>query len=218
MLCINLVALFFSKPMGAICCIIFAVIFMMGADIFIYFRDSKILTRGFLLFIGITVLFVAYEMKFNVIMRIIDTIEGSDASNSYRVKIAYQTLFKSFMDYNGIGCGFGNINTASFKNKYGLSGTIVNSFGYFIIETGIFGIVFLMILLSVLGLSCIKQRNILKYGLFVFLCSYQIFGSHFTNGLIWWVYGYIIANKTLKKKEILKGKYREEETCNYIGE
>lgn len=193
---VNLIALMFAKPMGAICCLALAILVMVIMDFLVRFRETKVVTIGFMTIVCIVVIMLMYINGSNIIMRVIDTLNGTDKSNAYRVGTANEVLISSIEDYYGLGCGFGNSGTESFMLKYHLPTGIVNSFGRFIIETGIFGLLFLMVLVIVLLYRTINSKDILKYGLLIFLLSYQIFGSHFTNALIWWLYGYIISAKT----------------------
>lgn len=189
---VNVITLMLAKPMGAICCLGLAVGVMIILDFFVKFKEDKVISRSVIVFIGVLLIVIMYINESNIIMRVIDTFNGTDQSNSYRVNTANEILIKSFSDYKGLGCGFGNSGTDYFMMKYDLPTGIVNSFGRFIIETGVIGVLFLIALISALLYRCISDKNILKYGILVFLLSYQIFGSHFTNALIWWMYGFII--------------------------
>lgn len=199
---VNVIALAFAKPMGAICCLVFAVTIMILVDFVIRFKDSKIVSRGVIVFLSIVVIMVMYANESGVIMRVIDTFNGTDSSNSYRIGTANEILTRSFMDYKGLGCGFGNSGTDYFMNKYNLPTGIVNSFGRFVIETGVFGIIYLLVIMIILIYCCARDKNILKYGFLTFLILYQFFGSHFTNALIWWIYGFIISKKNVEENRI----------------
>ena len=129
-------------------------------------------------------------------MRVLSTVSGNDSSNNYRIGLSFQVFKSSLTDYSFLGCGFGQINTEAFVSSYahlGLTTVVVNSFIYFFIETGLFGIIYLFILTAALLKSCMKDSLTIKWGLFLFLMIYQLAGSHFTSPVNWMVYGFILS-------------------------
>lgn len=148
----------------------------------------------FFLFIGC--LIFLFQTKNPILMRVLSTVSGNDSSNNYRIGLSFQVFKSSLTDYSFLGCGFGQINTEAFVSSYahlGLTTVVVNSFIYFFIETGLFGIIYLFILTAALLKSCMKDSLTIKWGLFLFLMIYQLAGSHFTSPVNWMVYGFILS-------------------------
>ena len=130
-------------------------------------------------------------------MRLMDTLQGKDSSNRYRIGLSFRILGDSFWNYWGLGCGFGNVNTPAFLNQYtdwGLKTVITNSYVYYMTETGIFGVLTLGGFISILFYRCVKGKSAVKWGLFVFIVVFQFMGGYLTNGLNWVAYGIILSN------------------------
>lgn len=194
---INAISLYFAKPMGAIVIGFFSISLMM----FVNFLKSEKTKKNMFVFyliilLGVILLFTMIKTENAIWQRILDTFNGTDPSNNYRVGVSLKVLKQSFIDYFGMGLGFGNLNTPFFSDKYaylGLSQVVANSFQYFVIEGGIFSVLFLIILCFNLIRTSLKTKSSLRYGLLSFLFLYQIFGSHFTNGIIWFLYGLCLS-------------------------
>ena len=151
----------------------------------------------------IIVIFIMIKTNNPIVLRIKNTLIGNDPSNQYRVGVTYDVFAKSFIDYNCLGCGFGNLNTERFMSNYNqLVTVVVNSFIYFFIETGVFGILMVLVLMILLLKRTIKSKSLIKWGLLVFVFIYQFFGSHFTNGLTWFIYGLILSKYETEREEI----------------
>ena len=75
------------------------------------------------------------------------------------------------------------------------------------IETGIFGIIVLAAILVLLIKACVKKKDTLRIGMVAFLVTYQLLASHFTNGVIWLIYGLILSEAVYEKK-----RHTEDET------
>ena len=190
-----------AKPMGAICILAISLGVMLVIDFFSI--KSKTRKKIYLIVfgIGLIILLIMIFSKNEIILRVFDTINGEDQSNTYRINVTYNVFAKSLEDYHLLGCGFGNLNTDHFMNNYDeLVTVIVNSAIYFCIETGIFGICSLISLFTILIKRTIESKNILKWGLLLFIVIYQFFGSHFTNGLTWAIYGIIISEFEVRRK------------------
>ena len=141
--------------------------------------------------------------KNEIVLRAFDTLKGKDPSNSYRVNVSYTVFAKSLPDFHLIGCGFGNLHTANFMNRYDeLVTVVVNSFIYFFIETGVFGIAFVVGLIVFMIKKTIESKNTLKWGLLFFVVIYQFFGSHFTNAFTWAIYGIIMSNFESSRRQL----------------
>ena len=201
LLIINIIILYFSKSMGAILLLLISLIVMMIANII--FNGSrqnikKYLNIGFVGLIGIVIFF---NSNIGMANRIKQTLAGKDGSVNYRVNVSLEVLNKSLKDYDYMGCGFGNLNTTDFISQYQdfkLAQMVVNSYIYFWIETGILGIIYWLILIFYIAKKCIKSKSIIKIGLFTYILLFQFVGSHFTNGLIWLIYGFIISSEDSK--------------------
>lgn len=201
LLIINIIILYFSKSMGAILLLLISLIVMMIANII--FNGSrqnikKYLNIGFVGLIGIVIFF---NSNIGMANRIKQTLAGKDGSVNYRVNVSLEVLNKSLKDFDYMGCGFGNLNTTDFISQYQdfkLAQMVVNSYIYFWIETGILGIIYWLILIFYIAKKCIKSKSIIKIGLFTYILLFQFVGSHFTNGLIWLIYGFIISSEDSK--------------------
>ena len=193
----NSIVLYMARPLGAIVIVAFSICIMLLADLIYRPTKVKFTLYGVLLLCFIGLVIILIQIKSPIIMRIIDTLNGKDASNSYRIGVTLDVFRQSFIDYKGLGCGFGNLNTDYFISKYSYLGLVVvvtNSFFYFVIETGIIGIIVLLALLIIMLKSCLKDKSLIKWGLFTFLVFYQVFAGHFTSGLYWILYGIILSN------------------------
>ncbi len=201
LLIINIIILYFSKSMGAILLLLISLIVMMIANVI--FNGSrqnikKYLNIGFVGLIGIVIFL---NSNIGMANRIKQTLAGKDGSVNYRVNVSLEVLNKSLKDYDYMGCGFGNLNTTDFISQYQdfkLAQMVVNSYIYFWIETGILGIIYWLILIFYIAKKCIKSKSIIKIGLFTYILLFQFVGSHFTNGLIWLIYGFIISSEDSK--------------------
>lgn len=201
---INLIVLYFAMPMGAILCLAFAIAFMLFWNLVKRFSNKKLVICIGIAILLIATLLIMYQSNNPILMRVKDTIIGKDESNSYRIGVSMDILKNSLKDYHLLGCGFGNLNTDHFREKYanlGIVEVLANSFIYYIIEAGIFAIITLILLIGYLGKKAFSGYSIIKVGLLVFLIAYQIFGGHFTSGLTWALYG-IIATKSDKVQTI----------------
>ena len=61
----------------------------------------------------VSVLLMAVTQS-DLYMRLMDTLQGKDSSNRYRIGLSFRILGDSFWNYWGLGCGFGNVNTPAF--------------------------------------------------------------------------------------------------------
>lgn len=192
----NSIVLYMARPLGAIVIVAFSICIMLLIDLIYRPTKAKFILYGIMSVCFIGLLIVLIQIKSPIIMRIIDTLNGRDASNSYRIGVTLDVFRQSFIDYKGLGCGFGNLNTDYFISKYNYLGLVVvvtNSFFYFVIETGIIGMVLLLAFLIIMLKRCLKDKSLIKWGLFSFLVFYQIFAGHFTSGLYWILYGIILS-------------------------
>jgi len=207
---INLLTLFFARPMGAICIGAVAVGSMIIFDWIHNFSKKKTLVYLGLMISAIVFVAILFVTKSSITLRIIDTLNGTDSSNWYRINVSYNVMVESLKNTHLIGVGSGNLNSDTFRATYyylGFYQVLANSFIYYIVENGIFGITALTLLLFILIRGCVKRPSVLKIGLLVFLVLYQILASHFTNGLTWFLYGLIISSYSFFDiKESLQGK------------
>ena len=188
----NGITIYLAKPFGAIVVGVIAITSMLIYNLIKKFTYKKLMIFLGLLVAGIILIIILYNQKNAIIYRAIDTINGKDLSNNYRVSTSLDVLQQSFVDYKGLGLGFGNMHTESFSEQYaslGVASVVANSFQYFIIEGGLFAIVSLILLWIEIIHKSRKNFTHLKVGILVFLFAYQIFGGHFTSGLTWALYG-----------------------------
>jgi len=82
-----------------------------------------------------------------------------DKSSNYRIGISLETLKRTLKDYALVGCGFGNINMYP---DLEIMHRIGNAFISFWIETGIFSIIYIVIILGILFRNCLKSKFSLK--------------------------------------------------------
>ena len=202
----NGIVLYMSKPLGAIVILAFSMAFMLLMDLIYKPTKFKFKLYGVLFVIFCIVTVILIYQKSPIIMRIYDTINGTDSSNSYRIGVTLDVFKQSFLDYKGLGCGFGNLNTEYFRSSYAYLGLVVgvtNSFFYFAIEAGIVGIIMIFAFIGLMIKKCLKDKSILKWGLLTFLILYQIFAGHFTSGLYWVLYGIILSGFNELNKNVI---------------
>jgi len=151
----------------------------------------------------VTTLFIV--TKSSMYMRTIDTLNGKDSSNSYRVNVTQEFTATAITATNGIGVGLGNLNTDNTRKVFqatGMTAVVAASYPYFIAEGGIFAIVYTVLLLLVLLINVFFKRNMLLANLLVFSFLYQIYGGYFTNPINWIVYGLILSQWTPDRIEL----------------
>ena len=156
-----------------------------------------------IVFTIVTTLFIV--TKSSMYMRTIDTLNGKDSSNSYRVNVTQELTAKAITATNGIGVGLGNLNTDNTRKVFqatGMTAVVAASYPYFIAEGGIFAIVYTVLLLLILLINVLFKRNMLLANLLVFSFLYQIYGGYFTNPVNWIVYGLILSQWTPVKIEL----------------
>lgn len=198
---INIVVLFFAKPMGAICVLAFSISIMFVIDFLINNTRQKIISVGIVTLGAMMTIGYMILNQSSIWLRVLDTINGTDASNAYRVGTANSVLASSIFDFWGLGCGYGNGDTPFFLEKYNLQQRLVNAYGTFVIEAGVLGAFLLFMLCGILVHKCVQMKNIIKWGFFAFLFVYQFVGGHFTSGLVWWIYGMILNTNLHGEKE-----------------
>ena len=202
---INGLILYLAMPMGAIAIGGVAAVGMIFYDFILRPNKNKIKVYQILFVIGFLVMWVLVYIGNPLVMRVIFTLMGEDASSNYRVGLSFEVLKQSLVDYNFIGCGFGNQNTEQFIGKYsdlGMVQVVVNSFIYFIIETGILGIIVVGAIIITLIRKSVKDKSLIKMGLSVFIIIYSFLGGHFTSALTWIAYG-VICSK-IKDEDIVE--------------
>lgn len=193
----NMIVLFFTRSLGAIAFGVAAIAIMLFKDWLMHRSINKDRLYLIVIFTGVVVLAIMALTKSPLILRIIDTLNGQDRSNWYRIHVSLQVTYRAFLESNGLGIGFGNMNTPYFASLYkelGFVQVLANAFLYFVVEAGIFGLIFIIILIFTLARKALVSDSVIKLGLLIFLISYQFFGSHFTNPLIWLLYGFILSN------------------------
>ncbi|MGH4118110.1 hypothetical protein [Clostridium sp.] len=168
---------------------------------------AKINYKNILVGYGVTIIFTITIILFiatksSIYMRTVDTIDGSDSSNSYRVNVTEEFTRAAVANTDGIGVGLGNLNTDRTRKIFmstGMTAVVAASFPYFIAEGGVFAILYSVLLLFFLIVNVIFKRNMLLTSLLIFMILYQIYGGYFTNPVNWIVYGLILSRWTPEK-------------------
>lgn len=194
---LNAVVLYLAKPLGAIAIGFLAIVIMIAYDFYLRPSKKKIRLYILILIIGLVGVMALYLTENPIIMRIIYTLQGKDSSNNYRVGTNFKVFIRSFAEYKFLGCGFGNLNTPAFIERHsniGLTTVVVNSFIYFIIETGILGLLIVLLLIIAMIKNTIKGKSLFKIGLTVFITLYSFVGGHFTSAITWVMYGIIFSD------------------------
>ncbi|HEY8889928.1 MAG TPA: hypothetical protein VIM70_06700 [Clostridium sp.] len=156
-----------------------------------------------IVFTIVTILFIV--TKSSIYMRTVDTLNGKDSSNSYRVTVTQKFTATAITATNGIGVGLGNLNTDNTRKVFqatGMTAVVAASYPYFIAESGIFGIIYTVLLLLILLINVLFKRNMLLANLLLFSFLYQIYGGYFTNPVNWIVYGLILSQWTPDRIEL----------------
>lgn len=194
---LNLIPLYLAKPMGAIGIGGVSIVITILYDFYLHPTKTKRNIYIVVFILSILLISILYQLDSPLIQRVIYTLQGNDGSNNYRIGVSFNVLKESLLDYHFLGCGFGNLHTNAFISQYkdlGLTTVVVNSFIYFIIETGILGITFVTYLIYQLYKNAINYKSILKMGLTTFLVIYSFVGGHFTSGLVWALYGILLSD------------------------
>ena len=191
-----LLLLFLAKAFGS-SIILFASILIISFGIIVKKMKYKNILAGYALVIifSIVILFSVIS-KSSMYMRTVDTLNGTDSSNRYRVGVTQNFTSTVLSSSNGIGIGLGNLNTEQTKNTFkstGMTDVVAASFPYFIAEGGIFAIAYIFILMLLLLNKVVAKRNMMLGTLFLFVFLYQIYGGYFTNPVNWIVYGFVIT-------------------------
>ena len=178
-------------------------VMLLGTIAFVSFVTilSKINFKNILVGYGLAIIFTItiiffVATKSSIYMRTIDTLNGKDSSNSYRVNVTQEFTSTAVTETSGVGVGLGNLNTDNTRKIFkatGMTAVVAASFPYFIAEGGIFGIVYLVILLVILLVNVLFKKNMLLANLLLFSFLYQIYGGYFTNPVNWIIYGMILS-------------------------
>ena len=207
----NGIALYLAKPLGAIAIGAVALVVFLLYHLLINnpSRAKRIVACSIVAVVAIASILV---FAFPSVLKSIDNsmaqraarvIEGGDGSVNYRVQysayIALDTVTKNPL----LGAGYGNTSSPAFQKQYASIGfvtSVVSSFFGFITEAGLLGVAVVVRIISRLIYRGFASRSAMFASLVVFLVLYQFFGSHFTNPLVWALYGYIIAASLQKRK------------------
>ena len=200
----NIFILYLSKALGAI--VILSVVILLLGLYSTILRPTKNNVSRFIVFIitAIALVIVSINSNSSIAERISSVVSGTDGSVNYRVNVSFNVLGQSMNDSGFLGVGLGNVNTQEFISKYydiGLDQMIVNSFVYFWVETGIIGFIIWVIFMGMLFKKTLSKKDRLAFALLCFIFLYQFVGSHYTSGLNWIIYGYILSNRRLEDEE-----------------
>ena len=175
--------------LGTITCVSFVIILAR--------MNFKNILVGYGLIMGFTIITILFVVtKSSIYMRTVDTLNGKDSSNSYRVNVTQKFTTTAVINTNGIGVGLGNLNTDSTRKVFkatGMTAVVAASYPYFIAEGGIFAIVYVVLLLTLFAINVGLKKDMLLANLLLFSFLYQIYGGYFTNPVNWIVYGLILS-------------------------
>ena len=189
-----------------------ASVILIGTILFVSFVVilAKLNYKNILIGYGLTIIFTVTIIllvvtKSSIYMRTVDTLNGKDSSNSYRVNVTQKFTSTAITNTDGVGVGLGNLNTDRTRKIFkstGMTAVVAASFPYFIAESGVFGIAYIVILILFLLINVLFKKNMLLANLLLFSFLYQIYGGYFTNPVNWIVYGLIISKWTPEKIEL----------------
>lgn len=191
---------YLSAGMGGIICLIISISIMLSIYFYQRSKKSVIFSIVALLILGGVVVYVLNATNNPLYLRVVTSLSGEDNSTKYRLMVGYEVMKNSLINNQGLGAGFGNLNTNNFKidyNEYGLVTVIANSFMYFITEGGAFAVLYLSFLLFYVFKHSIRSNILCKFPLFLFIFLYQIPGGYFTNPMNWIVYGLICNERDI---------------------
>lgn len=191
-----------TAGLGGIVCIAVSIIVMTSIYLFTNFT-AKNIAKIQLIIVGLFCVVTLFILtKSDLYYRFIDIISGKDSSFAYRFNIGASVMQSAFNVSKGLGVGFGNLNTDRMREIFswtGMSDVVSNSFMYFIIEGGVFSILFLIGLHFYVLKNIKKNEILLKIPLFVFIVLYQIAGGYFTNPINWIIYGILSCDLSKSK-------------------
>lgn len=221
---INVIALSYAKPLGAIVIGFLAGITMLAFQL-LYVRPTlrKQVAAIAIFVISLFLVFSFFSSQSTVqnidntiVQRGVAVTEGDDSSINYRVGLSSEIAYKSLIESPITGQGFGNLSTDEFIQKYadrGLVTPLVNSYFGFIAEAGIVGLLLVLYIIFTTFKAAFRSKSFYAIGLAVFITVYQFTGSHFSNPLAWSIYGVIFAidemSRRKNKKVIIKPITRE---------
>lgn len=178
----------------------FAIIMVLTKLFVISIRNNKVSKYFVFSLICVVALFFILISNNNISGRMERVINGTDASTSYRVKKTMDSLPIILKKSYYFGFGYGNMNTnygLEILNNLGVAQNYSNAFPYFIAETGIFGIIFLLyfhgFIIKNLKNNYGNRYILLKKMMVYFLIFTSIAGNWFTNPGLWMLYGLTIA-------------------------
>lgn len=147
----------------------------------------------------ISIVAIALFTQNPISARLFNIVTGKDGSFSFRYSSAIIALEDILDTTHWFGLGFGNMNTSyglSILLESGMDYKFSNSFMYFIAESGIMGIFFLVFLHIKLIQSIFKSSKEvidLKAVLLIYTFITQIAGGYFTDPILWLIYGIICS-------------------------
>lgn len=200
-----IMALLYAKPLGAIGIGAISVVVLCVSDLIINFSKKKLMLYMVFVLLGVMLLGGLVITKSSIYLRIMDTFNGKDQSNSYRITVPFTIATQSIMDSKGIGIGLGNAELEDNVEKYAYLGLekegVINSYMNLIAEGGIFGLVLSAIVIASVLKKAVEEESSIKIALSVFIIIYQFMGTYFTNPLCWIIYGIILSDFDFKRKE-----------------
>ena len=184
---------YLAMPLGGILCFLLALFFLLINAMFYKkeFVSKKRKIAFSLILVLIAVAVVIMITPNSISSRLFDIKSGNDGSFNGRIVVSLNTLPTLLRKTFYFGVGLGNINTDS---VLAITNHIyANSFFAIVAETGVLGLVYLLMFFGHMFKS-IKYNRILKLSIFAYLFLYQIQGGYFTDPSIWLFYGFIFSS------------------------
>ena len=192
-----IIVLFWARPLGAIGIGMVSIVVLCLLDLILNFSKKKLGVYFALLVIFIVIVLCMVYNENSLYLRIVDTINGKDTSNNYRIMVPTKVCTQIIYDTRGIGIGFGNAELEENVKKYANLGLaregIINSYFNLVSESGIFGIIIIGTIIFNLFKKSFKEKSTIKIALSTFM------GTYFTNPLCWIVYGIVLSDMDFKQ-------------------
>ena len=196
----TLIIFVFSFPMNAILSMIIGMVAYFLVRLTNSVSEGKVSGRVFFLVILVIIAIVGIIVFPNAISnRLRDIMFLRDSSFQSRFLIPLQYFPELLSRSRYIGVGLGNMNTDTVLRI--IPFIYSNSLMFFMVETGLFGICFLLLWLTKLFKNAYQSYNrTYKLPLLIYLIVIQIAGGYFTDPVIWLLYG-VIINRTEEMEE-----------------
>jgi len=199
------VDLFLSFGITGIACALVGIISMLGMTAINNLQEgkSKYFKKNAIYVLAIaTVSAIALGLNSTYLGRIKEIIAGTDHLLLVKLIEPIENMGRILTETKFLGVGFGNGNTGFALDLIGASKAYPNSFIRIIVEGGIFGILFVVILIAAVGYYCFRYGKLIDKTLFIFITFYQMIGGYFTDPTNYFIYGWIIGESIYNKIDL----------------